>query len=370
MPIKNNLQLESESNKTQETQVSAIVSSNSSSQNEPTAASVQNLYKSTPRASKSKFGIHDLITDFLLYCELEKNLSQGTIKMYHIYLKEFEGWFKEVSGSNVVSYKDVTQDAVRDFRIHLNRKLSSKSNEPLRRNTQNRYLTALRSFLRYLAVERNLDSALSPEKVQLGKQDARVPKFLTNDQIDEIVKVQDLSKRSGIRDRAILEMLFSTGMRISELTGLNTDDVSSSVLDRGEMAIVGKGRKLRTVYLSEAAIKWLKQYINTRRDRFKPLFMRYSGKLMDEGDPNGESLRLTPRSVQRMVKKYSRIAGIPVDVTPHVLRHSFATDLLSAGADLRSVQELLGHSDVSTTQIYTHVTNKQLKDVHKKFHQR
>lgn len=314
--------------------------------------------------------LFSLISEFLQYCELEKNLSQGTVKMYHFYLKEFATWLSEVSGSDVVSYKDVTQDVVKDYRVHLNRKVSSKSRETIKRNTQNRFLTALRSFLRFLIVEKSYDSTLPPDKVVLGKAEPRVPKFLTDDQVDQIVSVQDLSKKSGIRDRAILELLFSTGMRISELTSLDRVDLSLQVLEHREFSVIGKGRKVRTVYLSTNAIEWLKKYLATRNDSFKPLFVRYSGKSMESNDSDGESLRLTPRSVQRMVKKYSRMSGLSVDVTPHVLRHSFATDLLRAGADLRSVQELLGHSDVSTTQIYTHVTNKQLKEVHEKFHKR
>ncbi len=322
--------------------------------------------KSSESRKSTKLGI--LINDFLQYCEIEKNLSQGTIKMYHFYLFQFDHWLSDQYGSDVVSYESITPETVKDFRVYLNRKLSDKSNLPLRRNTQNRYLTALRSFLRYLIVIRNFDSALSPDKVLLGKSDPRVPKYLNEDQVEDLVQVQDLNKKSGLRDRAILETLFSTGLRISELINLNVNDLNDKVLERREFSVIGKGRKVRTVYLSQSAVKYIKQYLATRRDNFEPLFIRYSGKLMDEDDAEGKSLRLTPRSVQRMIKKYALMAGLPVNVTPHVLRHSFATDLLIAGADLRSVQELLGHSDVSTTQIYTHITNKQLKEVHEKFH--
>jgi len=174
-----------------------------------------------------------------------------------------------------------------------------------------------------------------------------------------------LNKKSGIRDRAILELLFSTGLRVSELVGLSVTDVN---LKTGEFTVVGKGRKVRTVYLSDSAKEWIRRYLATRSDDFSPLFLRYSGKKMDDGDIEGESLRLTARSVQRLVKKYTLRAGIAVDATPHTLRHTFATGLLREGADLRSVQELLGHSNVSTTQIYTHLTSKQLKDVHQKYH--
>ncbi len=348
-----------------------LMSSNTSSItsfNNPEDSQSHKPEKSSESRKSTKLGI--LINDFLQYCEIEKNLAQGTIKMYHFYLRQFDDWLSEKFGSNVVSYTSITQDSVKDFRLYLNRKLSDKSNLPLRRNTQNRYLTALRSFLRYLIVIRNLDSALSPDKVLLGKSDPRVPKYLNETQVEDLVRVQDLNKKSGLRDKAILEMLFSTGLRISELINLNIIDMNDKILERREFSVIGKGRKVRTVYLSKGAVKCIKQYISTRRDSFKPLFIRYSGKLMDDNDPDGESLRLTPRSVQRMIKKYALMAGLPVNVTPHVLRHSFATDLLIAGADLRSVQELLGHSDVSTTQIYTHITNKQLKEVHEKFHKR
>lgn len=317
---------------------------------------------------KSKSPLAKQIDDFLQYCEVDKNLSIGTVQMYHFYLKGFLQWFISTSGSDVVSYKDVTQDAVRNFRLYLNRKESGRNNGTLKRNTQNRYLTALRSFLRYLIIERGIDDALPPDKVMLGKTDPRVPKFLEPKEVEELLKLQDLSKKSGIRDRAILELLFSTGMRISELTGLNRDTLRHEVLEKREFTVIGKGRKPRTVYISLNAVNWLRKYLATRKDEFIPLFVRYSGKAMENNDVEGESLRLTPRSVQRMVKKYSKMAGMTIDVTPHVLRHSFATDLLSQGADLRSVQELLGHADVSTTQIYTHVTNKRLKEVHDKFH--
>ena len=314
-------------------------------------------------------GLSQLINEFLQYCELDRNLSQGTIKMYHLYLNSFLEWAKEFINNDNPSYKQVDQDLVREFRLYLNRRHSDKgANDIIRRNTQNRYLTALRSFFKYLIVEMDYDDALIPDKIILGKQDPRVPKYLSVDQVTDLFNVQNLNKKSGLRDRAILETLFSTGMRISELINLNKDEITPQILERGELAVIGKGRKLRTVYLSKTAIEWLRKYLMTRRDNFKPLFLRYSGKSMEANDVEGKSLRITPRSVQRLIKSYAIKAGISQNVTPHVLRHSFATDLLIAGADLRSVQELLGHSDVSTTQIYTHVTNKHLKEVHEKFH--
>ncbi|NBO22363.1 hypothetical protein EBU94_03355 [bacterium] len=205
---------------------------------------------------------------------------------------------------------------------------------------------------------------LPPDEIILGKSEGRIPKFLQDDQLKSIFSVQNVNKRSGIRDKAILLLLYSTGLRVSELVALNVSDVN---LKTGEFAVIGKGRKVRTVYLNETAKSALLKYLNVRKDTFKPLFLRYSGKQLENIDEDGESLRLTVRSIQRLVKKYAINAGISVDATPHTLRHSFATSLLSQGADLRSVQELLGHSNLSTTQIYTHVTNKKLKDVHKQF---
>jgi site-specific recombinase XerD len=180
-----------------------------------------------------------------------------------------------------------------------------------------------------------------------------------------LFEVQDLNKRSGIRDRAILDTLFSTGLRVSELVKLNRDEVN---LDSGEFTVIGKGRKARVVFLSPSAIGWIKKYLSVRSDSFKPLFLRYSGKRMVPGDFDGNSLRLTVRSVERLVKKYIWKSGVSVDATPHTLRHTFATGLLSEGADLREVQMLLGHSSVSTTQIYTHVTDAKLKEIHRLYH--
>jgi site-specific recombinase XerD len=217
--------------------------------------------------------------------------------------------------------------------------------------------------LKYLIVIEKIE-VLPPDEIILGKSEGRIPKFLQDEQLKSIFSVQNINKRSGIRDKAILLLLYSTGLRVSELVSLNVSDVN---LKTGEFAVVGKGRKVRTVYLNETAKSALQKYINVRKDTFKPLFLRYSGKELENIDEDGEKLRLTVRSIQRLVKKYALNAGISVDATPHTLRHSFATSLLSQGADLRSVQELLGHSNLSTTQIYTHVTNKKLKEVHKEF---
>jgi len=309
--------------------------------------------------------LNELLTDYLEYCEIEKNLSQSTIKMYHYYLSDFIEFGKDHLRKTNLTHKDLNENLVKKYRLALNRRLSSKSQESYKKSTQQTFLVALRAFLKYLIVVKSLD-VLPPEQIILGKPEARVPKVLNKEQLERLFTTQNLNKKSGIRDRAILELLFSTGLRVSELVKLNVDDVN---LNTGEFTVVGKGRKVRVVYLSESAKRWLAKYLSTRSDEFSPLFIRYSGKKMDPNDVDGESLRLTARSVQRLVKKYTLRAGISVDATPHTLRHTYATGLLRSGADLRSVQELLGHSNVSTTQIYTHVTNKQLKDIHKKHHQ-
>lgn len=307
----------------------------------------------------------DTLLKYLEYCEIERNLSQNTIKMYHFYLTDFSTWAKEFLKKDAFTLKDIDEELIKKYRINLNRRISSKSNMEFKRSTQKTFLVALRALLKYLVVEEGLD-IISPEQIILGKAEDRVPKVLNTDQLRKMFEVQNLDRKSGVRDRAILETFYSTGLRVSELVALNRDAIN---LNTGEFTVIGKGRKARIVYLSPEAIKWLKKYLAARADPFIPLFIRYSGKKMQENDFDGESLRLTPRSVQRLVKKYVRRSGLSVDATPHTLRHTYATGLLSKGADLRSVQELLGHSNVSTTQIYTHVTNPQLKDVHRKFHE-
>lgn len=311
-----------------------------------------------------KSSLDAVVMQYLEYCEIEKNFSQNTIKMYHFYLHDFIDWIKEYLKKEDILLEDTNYDNVKKYRLDLNRRISTKSQKEFKRSTQKTFLVALRAFLKYLIVEEGLE-VLSPEQIILGKESDRIPKVLDEDQLKRLFEVQDLNKKSGVRDRSILETLFSTGLRVSELVSLNIDDVN---LQSGEFTVLGKGRKARTVYLSDSAKEWLRRYLATRHDSFKPLFVRYSGKKMIEGDFDGESLRLTPRSVQRLVKKYIARAGISVDATPHTLRHTFATGLLKEGADLRSVQELLGHSNISTTQIYTHITSPQLKEAHRKFH--
>lgn len=308
--------------------------------------------------------LDEVILQYLEYCEIQKNLTQNTIKMYHFYLNDFVHWARDFLKKDNLRLSDINIELVNKYRVNLNRRISGKSQQEFKRTTQKTFLVALRAFLKYLIVIHELE-IMSPDQIILGKAEDRVPKVLNMDQLTRLFEVQDLNRRSGLRDRAILETFFSTGLRVSELVGLNRESIN---LQSGEFTVIGKGRKARLVYLSSGAIESLRRYLATRNDNFKPLFLRYSGKKMDTDDLDGESLRLTPRSVQRLVKKYVKRGGISIDATPHTLRHTFATDLLREGADLRSVQELLGHSNVSTTQIYTHVTNVQLREIHKKFH--
>lgn len=305
--------------------------------------------------------ISSLITDFLEYLELERNASQLTIKNYDHYLKRFLDFSRLAKRASDIDPKDIDLNMVRKYRLYLSRWNDPKTKKPLKRVTQNYFMIALRAFLRYLA---RIDiQTLSPEKVELGDTDASPLKILDDSHLKSLLDAPDTHRKNGLRDRAILETLFSTGLRVSELASLNRDTIN---LTRGEFGIVGKGGKERVVFLSDSAANWLDKYLQVRKDTFKPLFIRFQGKL----DPTngGEAMRLTPRSIERIVEKYVKALGLPVKATPHTLRHSFATDLLINGADIRSVQEMLGHSNISTTQIYTHVTNAHLKDVHKAFH--
>lgn len=296
-----------------------------------------------------------LITDFLEYLELERNTSQLTIKNYDHYLKRFLGF------SGDIDPKEIDLNLVKKYRLYLSRYTDPQTKKPLKRITQNYFLIALRAFLRYLARQDII--SLSAEKIELGESEARPLKILENSQLQAILQGPDIGKKEGLRDRAILETLFSTGLRVSELTSLNRDTIN---LIRREFAIIGKGQKERIVFLSDSAVQWLEKYLGARKDSFKPLFIRFQGRT--ELEDSGAAMRLSARSVERIVEKYVKAAGLSVKATPHTLRHSFATDLLINGADIRSVQEMLGHSSIQTTQIYTHVTNKHLKDVHKAFH--
>ncbi len=297
------------------------------------------------------------ITDFLEYLELERNASQLTIRNYDHYLRRFQTFAGEISP------KEIDQELIRKYRLYLTRYQDPLTGRTLKRITQNYFMIALRAFLKYLA--KTDVATISPEKVELGKADPRPLKILSDEDLRKLLAAPQISTPDGLRDKAILEMLFSTGLRVSELTKLNRDQVN---LDRREFGVIGKGGKQRIVFLSPDAASWIQRYLEARQDDWKPFLIHYSGEKQPTKD--GENMRLTARSVERIVEKYVKKMGIPVKASPHTLRHSFATDLLINGADLRSVQELLGHANISTTQIYTHVTNKQLRDIHQAFHGR
>ena len=305
------------------------------------------------------------IDEFLEYLEIEKGSSPLTIRNYKHYLIRFCQWL-EKEGIRMKA-RDINPEVVRQYRVYLSRlPTSNRRSLPLSglsRKTQAYHIKAIRSFLRWLI--KNDYDVMSPDKIDLPKISERQVKFLAGDQIDRLLNAPSLSTINGKRDKAILEVLFSTGLRVSELASLDRDRVD---LERREFGVVGKGGKGRVVFLSKRACRWLEEYLKARKDRFKPLFIRHNVK--DNPSLGDESVRLTVRSIQRIIKRYGEKIRLPIEVTPHVLRHSFATDLLIAGADIRSVQEMLGHKNIQTTQIYTHVTHKHLKDIHEAFHGR
>lgn len=295
-------------------------------------------------------------TDFLEYLEIEQNRSQRTIRNYDHYLTRLEDYAGDIKVS------DITPELIQKWRLWLNR-LGTNVADELDKSTQNYHLIALRSFLKFCA-HRDIP-ALSADKIELARTRRKQVTFLNADELSRLFaqpKIQDLG---GLRDRAILELLFSSGLRVSELVNLNRDHVN---MKRREFMVRGKGQKDRPIFVSEAAAEWVQGYINRREDNLPPLFISYSGRAA--ADNTGNYKRLTARSIQRMVAGYAKLAGITKHVSPHTLRHSFATDLLMNGADLRSVQEMLGHSNVATTQIYTHMTDPHLKKVHDQFHRK
>ena len=306
--------------------------------------------------------LQSAIDRFLEYLEIEKNSSKLTIRNYRHYLTRFFK-FTQVLTPPVSGPAHITSDVIRQYRLFLSRFVDAR-NMTLKRITQNYHLIAIRAFLRFLI--RSDVPTLHPEKVELPKAESRSLKFLERRAVDRLLSMPEISTQAGMRDKAILEVLFSTGLRVSELVKLNRDSIN---LERREFGVIGKGGRARVVFLSASAVSWVSRYLSERKDDFAPLFIRYAGRKVTEGKEE-ESLRLTARSVQRIVEKYVRKARLPVKITPHGLRHSFATDLLSSGADLRAIQEMLGHKNISTTQIYTHVTNPQLKEIHHKFHRK
>jgi len=297
----------------------------------------------------SRTELDRLIEEFLENLEIERNCSPLTIRNYRHYLNRFSSWLKRNNLQGEPG--SINLEIIKKYRVFLAR-FNTPNGIPLSRSTQSYHVIALRAFLRWLI--KNDYKTIPPEKIDLPKSESRSLKFLSTEQVERLLSQPQISTLRGIRDKAILEVLFSTGLRVSELVKLNRDQID---LRRREFGVIGKGGRSRVVFLSQRAADWLKKYLDGREDSTQPLFI-------------GKEMRLTARSVQRIVAKYGRKARLPIEVTPHVIRHSFATDLLMAGADIRSVQEMLGHKNISTTQIYTHVTDKQLREIHETFHGR
>jgi site-specific recombinase XerD len=294
------------------------------------------------------------IVDFLEYLEVEQGRSQKTIANYDHYLSRLSDFAGDIQIS------DIDPELIRKWRLWLNR-LGTNVSDELQKNTQNYHLIALRSFLKFCA-KRDIP-ALPADKIELAKTVRKQVTFLNEGELQRVFEQPDTTTEAGLRDRAILELLFSSGLRVSELVGLDKDHIN---LKRKEFMVRGKGQKDRPIFISDDAANWLQKYLDKRNDNTKPLFVRYGGR--KTVDLTGNYHRLTARSVQRLVAHYALLAGITKHVSPHTLRHSFATDLLMNGADLRSVQAMLGHSNIATTQIYTHVTDPHLKKIHEKFH--
>lgn len=305
--------------------------------------------------------LEQLKREFLEHVEIEKGNSLKTVNNYDHYLTRFFAFAK------ISLPKEITDDKIREFRLYLNRqpgvKTKGQQSGTLKKNTQNYHLIALRSFLKYL-MKRGIES-LSPDRIDLAKIKERSLDLISSNELHRLLEApltlpdsdKKFNKEKKLRDKAILELFFSTGLRLSELCSIDRD----LDLSKDEFSIRGKGEKVRVVFLSDSAKSAIREYLKVRKDMDEPLFVQYSKN-------NGQSNRLTPRSIERIVKYYAIVAGISKKVTPHIIRHSFATDLLSNGADIRSVQMMLGHANIATTQIYTHITDQQLRDVHKKFH--
>ncbi|OGV96378.1 hypothetical protein A2W24_04570 [Microgenomates group bacterium RBG_16_45_19] len=300
-----------------------------------------------------------LLLDFLEYLEVERQVSPYTIRNYDHYLRRFLDWYHGYNPA--MDLKGISLTTVTKYRVYLSR-LTDGHQQTLSKATQAYHVIALRSWFKWMT---KLDlEVLSPEKIDLPKSESHSLKYLTYEQLERLLNQPRLSSKVGLRDRTILETLFSTGLRVSELVALNREQVN---LERREFGVMGKGRKLRVVFLSKRAAEWLNRYLVTREDSWRPVFIRYSRKKEDIIS-DGEEMRLSVRSVQRLVEKYRKAARLPIPITPHGIRHTFATDLIARGAGLREVQEMLGHKNVATTQIYTHVTNPRLREVHEKYH--
>jgi len=300
------------------------------------------------------------LSDFLDWLDIEKGLASRSQENYSRFLKKFLDWLK-LNKLEDIKPHELTTDNIWQYRVFLSRQSPSQNQKTLKKSTQNYYLIALRAFLNYFA---NKDIiSLPAEKIKLAKDKGeREIRFLALEQLEKLFGAPNTSTTIGLRDRAILEIFFSTGMRIAELVSLNKNQLRTKPDTKEfELSITGKGGRIRTVYFSERALFWLNKYLETRKDNDDALFINYRAK-------NESPLRLTPRSIEKSIKKYALVAGLPLNTTPHVMRHSFATDLLSQGVDLRTIQEFLGHKSITATQIYAHVTNKKLKEIHLKFH--
>lgn len=310
---------------------------------------------------KSQTPIAKHINDFLDWIDVEKGLSSKTQENYKRFLDRFLFWLKGTNLDGLLPHQ-LTPEHIWNYRVFLSRQFTTQKGESLKKTTQNYYLIALRALLGYF-IDKDIVS-LPPDKIALPRPDKeRVVKFLNIEQLNKLFSAPDTTTVAGLRDRAMLETFFSTGMRIAELTSLNKEQIKikPGMLDL-ELGIIGKGGRARTIYFSKSAIEWLAKYLETRKnDEEKALFLNYRSR-------RNASRRLTPNAIEKIIKKYTIMAGLPITTTPHVLRHSFATDLLNQGVDIRLVQEFLGHKSILATQIYTHVTNKQLRDVHRKFH--
>jgi len=304
--------------------------------------------------------LSQLMRRFLENLEIERNCSKLTIRNYEHYLNVLLEFLSD-EGKNVLEVKSLTPESIRKFRLFLSRKKGT-GNDDMKVVTQGYYVIALRSFLKWL-VKNDYKGVMQPEKIDVPKNKDHSLKFLDARQMERLLNQPLLSSKNGLRDKAILELLFSTGLRVSELVSLDREKIN---LETREFNVIGKGGRSRIVFISKQAAEHVAKYLRSRPDKASPLFIRNSGKRdITESD---ESKRLTVRTIQRLVKSYVKKANIPVAATPHTLRHSMATDLLRSGADLRSVQELLGHKNIATTQIYTHVTDARLREVYEKFH--
>lgn len=307
--------------------------------------------------------ISELVADFLESLEIEKGRSTKTVENYGLYLSRFIDLITEdFEGQEMIKPSDITPEVLRRFRLKLNRFLDNQNKERLSALTQSYHLIALRGFFKYLA-KRGIKS-LDPSLIDLPRAAKKQVTFLHFDEIERLLAEIPLDTESGLRDRAIIELLFSGGLRVSELCGLNRDSIN---LERREFMVRGKGKKDRPIFIDRSTAECIEDYLNMRTDTLPALFLNNSAN-QQIPSTSGDFRRLTPRSIERIVQKYTRLAGITKHVTPHTMRHSFATDLLMNGADIRSVQSLLGHANISTTQIYTHITDPHLKEVHEKFH--